>query len=93
MPDDFTAHAQHEGDLRLRARYGANYDAVKRWRQETGIYCGEARGPRRQLSRSGVSKPAPYRTIRKPRYNATAMTETLSWYDGEDDLGDILALL
>lgn len=89
MPEDFATHAKCEGDLRLRARYGANGEAVKRWRAECGVYCGAPRG-KRSASRSTAVRQKPYRARGNPRYTSPAMAE-ISWYDGEDDVGEFMS--
>src|SRR6185295_17558806 len=91
VPADFRSHARNEGDLKLRERYHVGRAVILRWRAETGLYCGAARG-KRMPSRPGYKKPAPYRGARKTRYTDTAMDE-ISWYDGQDDIAELISVL
>lgn len=90
VPDCFRRFAAIEGDLRLRARYNVGRSVILRWRAETNTYCGAPRGPKRMASRATPSRPAPYRSHRKVRYNPAAMDE-ISWYDGAEDVDSFLA--
>lgn len=90
VPDTFTQFAGSEGDLKLRSRYRVGRSVILRWREETGIYCGKATGPKRFASRATPSRPAPYRSTPKRRYTPVTMDE-ISWYDGQDDIAEFAA--
>jgi hypothetical protein len=83
IPDDWFQHAGREGDIRLKSRYGVGRPVILRWRAATGIYCGQPRGPRQPKRTTSAT------FIRQKPYKRPTMSEPISWYDGDDDLGSL----
>jgi hypothetical protein len=84
IPDDFAEHARREGDIKLKRRYRVGQAVILRWRKASGLYCGQPRGPRKVRT---FTRGTP---VPKKRYHSFAMSEKLSWYDAEDDIGSLI---
>lgn len=75
MPDDFPKFAAHEGNLKLRKRFGAGGLAIERWRRQCGVFYAAPAMPKRP------TRPIAVRKVMK-RWQAQERLEDLD--DGFD---------